>query len=62
MAENVGEIIQVIGPVVDVSFEKGGGELPDIYEALEIHKKDGSRLVLETQQHMGEYTVRTIAL
>ncbi|MFP4619986.1 MAG: F0F1 ATP synthase subunit beta, partial [Bacteroidales bacterium] len=62
MADNKGEIIQVIGPVVDVSFEKSGGELPDIYEALEIFRKDGSRLVLETQQHLGEYTVRAIAL
>jgi len=62
MAENVGEIIQVIGPVIDVSFENSGGEVPDIYEALEISRKDGSTLVLETQQHIGEYTVRTIAL
>jgi F-type H+-transporting ATPase subunit beta len=62
MSEKVGEIIQVIGPVIDVSFEQSGGELPEIYEALEIERKDSSKLVIETQQHIGEYTVRAIAL
>ncbi len=62
MSENFGEIIQVVGPVVDVSFEKTGGELPDIYEALEIKKEDGSSLTLEVEQHIGEDTVRTIAM
>ena len=62
MAQNKGEIIQVIGPVIDVSFEKSGGEIPNIYDALEIEKEDGSKLVIECQQHIGEYTVRAIAL
>ena len=62
MAQNKGEIIQVIGPVIDVSFEKSGGELPGIYDALEIKRNDGSTLVVECQQHIGEYTVRCIAL
>ena len=62
MAQNKGEIIQVIGPVIDVSFEKSGGELPSIYDALEIKRNDGSTLVVECQQHIGEHTVRCIAL
>jgi F-type H+-transporting ATPase subunit beta len=62
MAENFGEIVQIIGPVIDVSFEKTGSNLPDIYEALEISKEDGSVLVIETEQHIGENTVRTIAM
>jgi F-type H+-transporting ATPase subunit beta len=62
MAENIGEIIQVIGPVIDVCFEKSGSELPEIYDALEITREDGSILVLEVEQHIGEDTVRTIAM
>jgi len=62
MAQAKGEIVQVIGPVIDVSFEKSGGELPEIYDALEVQRGEGSMLVLECQQHIGEYTVRTIAL
>ena len=61
MAKNTGIITQVIGPVVDVSFE-AEGYLPDIMDALEITRDDGSRLVLETQQHIGENTVRAIAM
>ncbi len=62
MSENLGEILQVIGPVVDVSFEKSGGNLPEIFDALEIKREDGSVLVLEVEQHIGEDTVRTIAM
>ena len=62
MAINTGEIIQVIGPVVDVSFEKTGAELPSIHDALEIDRPDGTRLIVEIQQHIGENTVRTIAM
>lgn len=62
MAQNFGEIVQIIGPVVDVSFENTGRKLPEIYEALEIERKDGEKLVLETEQHIGEKTVRTIAM
>ncbi|PLX01280.1 MAG: F0F1 ATP synthase subunit beta [Marinilabiliales bacterium] len=62
MAQNVGEIIQVIGPVVDVSFEKSGNELPNIYDALEIQLDGGGKLIVECQQHIGENTVRTIAM
>src|SRR5882757_9901790 len=54
----IGRITQVIGAVVDVQFE---GELPAILNALET-KNGGNRLVLEVAQHLGESTVRTIAM
>jgi len=62
MSKIIGEIIQVIGPVIDVSFEETGEELPSIHEALEIKREDGQTLVLECQQHIGEHTIRTIAM
>jgi F-type H+/Na+-transporting ATPase subunit beta len=62
MAKMIGEIIQVIGPVVDVSFEETGDKLPSIYEALEIERDDKQILIIEVQQHVGEHTVRTIAM
>jgi F-type H+-transporting ATPase subunit beta len=55
---NMGRISQVIGAVVDVSFN---GELPEILSALETDN-NGNRLVLEVAQHLGEKTVRTIAM
>ncbi len=59
MAKNVvGSITQVMGAVVDVQFE---GDLPEIMNALETENQ-GNRLVLEVAQHMGENTVRTIAM
>ncbi len=61
MSNIKGKISQVIGPVIDVSFEKGV-ELPSIYDALEVRKEDGSRVVLEVQSHTGESTVRTISM
>jgi F-type H+-transporting ATPase subunit beta len=57
---NVGHIAQIIGPVVDVFFE--GGKLPAINTALEYARKDGSRLVLEVAQHLGENTARCVAM
>jgi len=62
MPQIIGEVIQVIGPVVDVSFEKQGDDLPNIYDALEIKRDDGSVLIVECQQHIGENTVRTVAM
>jgi F-type H+-transporting ATPase subunit beta len=62
MAELFGEIIQVIGPVVDVIFETKDMELPKIHDALEISRDGGQTLVIECQQHIGENTVRTIAM
>lgn len=56
--ENVGKITQIIGVVVDVEFEKN---IPSIYNALET-TLNGKKLVLETQQHLDEKTVRAIAM
>ncbi|MCD4789664.1 MAG: F0F1 ATP synthase subunit beta [Bacteroidales bacterium] len=58
---NVGFISQIIGAVVDVSFENEK-DIPNIYDALEVVKDDGSVLVLECQQDIGENTMRTIAM
>ncbi len=58
---SVGKIKQVIGAVVDVHFPSGN-VLPDIYNALEITKENGDKLILEVQQHLGEDSVRTIAM
>lgn len=58
---NHGKIAQIIGPVVDVSFE-GGSKLPKIFNALYVERPDGLRIVLECQQHLGEDSVRTIAM
>ncbi|WP_192347161.1 F0F1 ATP synthase subunit beta [Algoriphagus sp. Y33] len=57
---NIGKITQVIGPVVDVSFE--GGKLPNILDAVEVTKENGQVVVMEVQQHLGEDRVRTIAM
>ena len=59
---NKGKITQVIGPVVDVSFDSEGSKLPNILDALQVVKNDGTKVVLEVQQHLGEDTVRTIAM
>ncbi|MGB1217419.1 MAG: F0F1 ATP synthase subunit beta, partial [Saprospiraceae bacterium] len=57
---NVGRVKQIIGAVVDVSFPNSN--LPDILNALEIKKPNGEILVLECQRHLGEDSVRTIAM
>ncbi len=62
MSQIIGEITQVIGPVVDVSFPSAGVNLPQIHEALSIIRDDGSTLIVECQQHIGEQTIRTIAM
>lgn len=56
-----GKVIQVIGPVIDVSFEHAGDEMPTIYDALEIIRDTGN-LTIECQQHIGENTIRCIAM
>ncbi|GEP94335.1 F0F1 ATP synthase subunit beta [Chitinophaga cymbidii] len=56
---NTGKIKQIIGPVVDVHFE---GKLPEIYNALELTRDNGQKVVLEVQQHLGEDSVRTVAM
>jgi F-type H+-transporting ATPase subunit beta len=58
---NVGRVKQVIGPVVDVAFPESG-TLPEIFTALEIKHSEEEVLVLEVQQHLGEDSVRTIAM
>ena len=66
MSNLSGRISQIIGPVVDVWFDLSGEEvsrqLPRIHDALVIRKKDGRTLITEVQQHIGEDTVRTVAM
>jgi len=58
---NIGKISRIIGPVVDVSFANNA-HLPKIYDALEITKQNGQKVILEVQQHLGEDRVRAIAM
>ena len=60
MANAVGKITQIIGAVLDVKFAEGN--LPEINEAIKITKKDGEVLVVEVAQHLGDDTVRCIAM
>lgn len=62
MSGNKGYISQIIGPVVDVSYAKEGTELPKIQEALKITRSNGKTLIVEVQQHIGENTVRAVAM
>ena len=62
MAQLTGKVVQVIGPVVDVEFEAGISELPNIDEALDILSHDNQKVVIECQQHIGEHTIRCIAM
>jgi len=54
-----GKIVQISGPVVDVRFE---GDLPEIYNALNVKNQNGEMIVLEVEQHIGEQEVRTVAM
>ncbi|MBP1615470.1 MAG: atpD [Bacteroidetes bacterium] len=64
MSQIIGHISQVIGPVVDVFFDGSETDLmlPSIHEALEIKRPNGKKLIVEVQQHIGENTVRTVAM
>ena len=64
MTQTEGYISQIIGPVIDVHFPDLGEErlLPGIHEAMTIRRQDGRELIVEVQQHIGENTVRTIAM
>ena len=62
MSEKFGKIMQVIGPVVDVSFEGEDNQIPAIYTALKVKRDDGTDLILEVEQHIGEDTVRCVAM
>jgi F-type H+-transporting ATPase subunit beta len=59
---NIGKVSQVIGPVVDVSFEGESSQIPAILDALSVVKPNGQKVILECQQHLGEDRVRTIAM
>ena len=61
MSNISGKVSQIVGPVIDVEFENNA-ELPKIYDSLEIKRDNGSTLVLEVQSHIGENSVRTIAM
>ena len=56
---NKGKLVQVIGPVIDVKFEKA---LPDIYNALEIYNENGKKIVAEVHSHNGNNVVRAVAM
>lgn len=66
MTQHIGRISQIIGPVVDVQFSTEGLSaeevLPRIHDALEVTHPDGRIIVIEVQQHIGEDTVRTVAM
>ena len=66
MSQINGRISQIIGPVIDVYFDTKGENpekvLPKIYEALKVKRPDGRELVIEVQQHIGEDTVRCVAM
>ncbi len=61
MSQLKGKITQIIGAVIDVSFDEERN-LPNIYDALSVTKENGQEIILEVQQHIGEDTVRTIAM
>ena len=64
MADKTGYISQIIGPVVDVHFDLGpdSSSLPGIHDALLIDRGNGKSLLVEVQQHIGEDTVRCVAM
>jgi len=61
MSQIKGKVSQVIGPVVDISFENAE-KLPNILDAIEIINEDGTKLIVECQQHIGEDSVRAISM
>ena len=66
MPQSQGYISQIVGPVVDVHFnvhsDEGTGDLPRIFDSLRVERPDGRPLMLEVQQHLGEDTVRCVAM
>ncbi len=62
MSEIFGTVTQVIGPVIDVSFEGGKDNIPPIYSALKVERDNGEELILEVEQHIGEDIVRCVAM
>ena len=60
MANNIGKITQIIGAVLDIKFTEGN--LPEINDAIKVPTRDGKELVVEVSQHLGDDTVRCIAM
>jgi len=60
LATNTGKITQIISAVLDIKFDNG--DLPEIYDAVEITRKNGEKLIVEVAQHLGDDTVRCIAM
>ncbi|MBR0461103.1 MAG: F0F1 ATP synthase subunit beta [Erysipelotrichaceae bacterium] len=58
--ENIGKVVQIIGPVVDIRFNEN--ELPKLYNAIRIEREDGTFLTVEVAQHIGDDVVRTISM
>ena len=58
--KNIGKVVQIIGPVIDIRFD--GEDLPKLYNAINIDKGDGTYLVVEVAQHIGDDIVRTISM
>ena len=58
--KNIGKITQIIGAVLDIKFSEG--RLPEINDAINITMNDGKKLVVEVSQHLGDDTVRCIAM
>src|SRR2546421_7311956 len=59
-ATDAGRIMQIIGPVLDVQFEEG--HLPQIYDALVVKRDDGTEVIAEVQQHLGNNWVRAVSM
>jgi F-type H+-transporting ATPase subunit beta len=59
---NIGQVTQIIGPVVDVSFTAEGAQLPEILNALIVKREGTTDLILECQKHLGENSIRAIAM
>ena len=60
MANTNGRVVQILGGVVDVEFPEGN--IPELFEAIEIERSDQEPLVLEVQKHLGDNWVRTVAM
>src|SRR3989344_4776338 len=58
--KQAGKIVSIIGPVIDLEFAPGN--LPEIYNAVEVKTANGTRIVLEVQQHLGDNVVRAVSL
>ena len=60
MAEHIGKVVQVIGPVIDIKFDSDS--LPNLYNSIHIDLDEGKELIAEVEQHVGDDIVRCIAM